>query len=112
MKTGHDITDEKNQADTSDRAKSERAKKLHEGQRHYDMLHHKKRILWLSETPCLWGDGTAVPEYFRLNLLNSSLRLVEQGIGCNSVDINDDSYLSELDEFEQQEDKGQKRGGF
>lgn len=103
MKIGHNSTDEKTQADTSDRAKSDRAKKLYERQRHYDMLHHKKRILWLSETPCLWGDGTAVPEYLRLNLLNSSLRLVELGIGCNSVDLNDDSYLSELDEFEQQE---------
>lgn len=102
MKIGHDIVDEKIQADTSDRAKSDRAKKLYERQRHYDMLHHKKRILWLSEIPCQWGDGTEVPEYLRLNLINSSLRAVELGIGCNSVDLNDDSYLSELDKFEQQ----------
>ena len=105
MKTVNEFADGKTQADMSDRAKSERSKSLHDRQRHYDMLHHKKRILWLSEIPCLWGDGTAVPEYLRLNLLNSSLRIVEQGISTNSVDLNDSNYLFELDEFEQQESR-------
>ncbi|MDI9768203.1 hypothetical protein QM327_16750 [Pantoea dispersa] len=105
METGHEIVDGETQANMSDSAKSERAKNLHDRQRHYDMLHHKKRILWLSETPCLWGDGTAVPEYLRINLLNSSLRIVEQGISSNSVDLNAANYLYELDGFERQESR-------
>lgn len=61
------------------------ANRLHELQRYYDILHHKRRILWLRETPCMWSDGSAVPEYFRINLLNSSLRVIKEGMSCNSV---------------------------
>ncbi|OZP72388.1 hypothetical protein CIG23_17560 [Raoultella planticola] len=75
------------------------ANRLHELQRHYDILHHKRRVLWLRETPCMWSDGSAVPEYFRINLLNSSLRVIKEGMSCNSVDLNDSNYLAVLDDF-------------
>lgn len=82
-----------------DSEKKDNAYRIHERQRHYDMLHHKRRIVWLNETPCLYDDGVVVPEYFRINLLNSSVAIVNKGISCNSVDLNDSAYLSVLDEF-------------
>jgi hypothetical protein len=88
----------------TDAEKSAAAKVLYDRQRHYDRLHHMRRLLWLEQVPCLWADGEGVPEYFRLTLLRGSReclqRINEYGSSTNSVSLYDADYLTSLDEFE------------
>ncbi|MGP2449074.1 hypothetical protein ACTUSR_08200 [Pantoea stewartii subsp. indologenes] len=79
------------------------AKALNERQRKYDMLHHRSRIEFLSKPPCFYTDGTTIPDYFRIQLLNSSLNLVKANMSCNSVDLKDADLISWLDNFEKME---------
>ena len=80
------------------------AKALNSRQRHYDRLHHMHRLIWLKQVPCLYDDGTVVPEYFRLQLLRGSeeclRQITEHGSSTRSVSLHDKDYLTFLDEFE------------
>ncbi len=70
---------------------------LHERQRHYDRVHHQQRVLAI--------DSGTMPDHFsasdKLQMRIASveyLRLInEHGMTANAVDLNDATYLAELD---------------
>lgn len=77
-----------------DAEKRAAAKAMHERQRHYDQLHHLKRL----------RDLDGVTGWLAITLRHGSnecLRLTEQGLSTNSVDLSDAEYLTNLDQFEQ-----------
>ncbi|WP_085703896.1 hypothetical protein [Pseudomonas sp. B15(2017)] len=71
---------------------------LHERQRHYDRLHHEKRLEGLAS-----GEFQGLGKHSCLTLENGSrecLRLIlDHGMSTNSVDLNNVGYMAELDEF-------------
>ncbi|EMM5100302.1 hypothetical protein ACK249_003648 [Pseudomonas aeruginosa] len=71
---------------------------LHQRQRHYDRLHHEKR---LQDLVGAWG--ASMPKHEALALRNGSeaalKQINEHGMSCNSVDLNDAASLAELDAF-------------
>lgn len=71
---------------------------LHERQRHYDRLHHEKRLADLDS-----GTAKHFSNHERLFLRNGSiecLRLIrDHGMSTNSVDLNDAEYMAELESF-------------
>ncbi|HHK0379456.1 TPA: hypothetical protein ACQQJB_003630 [Pseudomonas aeruginosa] len=71
---------------------------LQQRQRHYDRLHHQKRLQNLDGE---WG--ASMPKHDALTLRNGSEAALQQinehGMSCNSVDLNDSAYLAELDAF-------------
>lgn len=71
----------------------------HQQQRHYDRLHHEKRLADLAA-----GQFTHFGKHERLVLETGSkecLRLIiEHGMSTNSVDVRDAEYLADLDSFE------------
>lgn len=72
---------------------------LQQQQRHYDRLHHEKRLADLAS-----GQFNHFGRHERLMLETGSkecLRLIrEHGMSTNSVDIHDAEYLADLDAFE------------
>lgn len=73
-------------------------KTLHERQRHYDKLHHEKRLQDLDGE---WGASMSKHEVLRLrNGSEQALQLINaHGMSCNSVDLSDTDYLADLDRF-------------
>ena len=74
------------------------AKTLHESQRHYDRLHHQKRLHDLD------GDwGKSIPTHEAEGLRQGSKACLEvidnSGMATNSVDLTQSEYLAELDQF-------------
>lgn len=73
---------------------------LHQQQRHYDRLHHEKRLADLAS-----GQFIHFGKHERLVLETGSrecLRLIcEHGMTTNSVDLTSPGYLAELDAFAQ-----------
>lgn len=71
---------------------------LYEKQRHYDGLHHEKRLADLDG-----GKAKHFSSHERLFLRNGSiecLRLIrDHGMSTNSIDLNDAEYMAELDSF-------------
>ncbi|MBN4165057.1 hypothetical protein [Pseudomonas fulva] len=72
---------------------------LQQQQRHYDQLHHEKRLADLAS-----GQFNHFGRHERLMLETGSrecLRLIrEHGMSTNSVDVRDAGYLAYLDAFE------------
>ncbi|QJQ21425.1 hypothetical protein HG549_16330 [Pseudomonas sp. SK] len=72
---------------------------LQQQQRHYDRLHHEKRLADLAS-----GQFNHFGRHERLMLETGSkecLRLIrEQGMSTNSVDVRDTEHLAVLDAFE------------
>lgn len=85
----------------SNAEKAAAAKALHDRQRHYDRLHHRDRLKWLSEPSPKWGDGTPVAKHEQVQMTQASheqLGLIEQhGMSDNSVDLSNGDYLVYLD---------------
>lgn len=71
---------------------------LQQRQRHYDRLHHLKRLQDLEGE---WG--ASMPKHDALSLRNGSeaalKQINEHRMSCNSVDLSDSAYLAELDAF-------------
>lgn len=71
---------------------------LHQQQRHYDRLHHEKRLADLAS-----GQFNQLGKHERLVLETGSrecLRLIcEHGMSTNSVGLSNSKYLAELDAF-------------
>lgn len=75
------------------------AKALNDKQRHYDLLHHRKRIEWLGPfVENRTAKGGVLPKWEAKILLNQSRRYVaDPTMSCGAVDLNDTAYLAELD---------------
>jgi hypothetical protein len=76
------------------------AKELAERQRRYDQLHHLCRLQWLNAATPQWACGEPVSPSDRLKLRTQSERaLLEPRSASRSVDLGDEIYLAELDDF-------------
>jgi len=88
----------------SNTEKAASAKALSDRGRHYDRLHHRKRLAWLSGPSPLWADGTPLTGHEQIYLTEgsrSAINMIElHGMSDNSVDITDHVYLAELDAYE------------
>lgn len=72
------------------------AKELHDRQRHYDILHHRKRIDDIDKGLLDHLGGKAYAQEVR----EASVRCVEKPcLGYRSVNLDDAGYIAELDRF-------------
>lgn len=68
------------------------APSLNARQRHYDVLHHRKRIAELGAKPN--------PTWFDRTLIRQSREYLDgPAMSCNAVDLADAVYLAELDAY-------------
>lgn len=75
---------------------------LHARQRLYDRLHHLARLFWMEQDNPAWSDGTPLTPTERRMITDGSklcLSYLRQGTATNSVDLNDATYVAELDAF-------------
>lgn len=84
------------------------AQALHAKQRHYDRLHHMKRLTWLEADSPVWGCGAPVEKHVQTEFIASSkqcLQQIELGMSTNSVCLGNADYLNELDAYQDQAGK-------
>lgn len=79
------------------------AQALQARQRHYDRLHHLARLVWMEDEAATWGDGTPVTKVERQFITEGShyclTYITQHGMSTNSVDLADNDYLAQLDQF-------------